>query len=61
MATTFTADPSIQNNIYGPVITTLCSKKEMNNIMKIVEYLRQIDIVSEKNKNEGKHHFLARY
>ena len=48
MATTFTADPSIQNNIYGPVITTLCSKKEMNNIMKIVEYLRQIDIVSKK-------------
>ena len=59
MATTFTADPSIQNNI--PVITTLCSKKEMNNIMKIVEYLRQIDIVSKKNKNEAKHHFLARY
>ena len=41
MATTFTADPSIQNNIDGPEITRLTrSKKEMNNIMKVVKYLR---------------------
>lgn len=32
---------SIQNIIDGPEITTLtCSKKEMNNIMKVVKYLR---------------------
>lgn len=34
-------NPSIQNIIDGPEITTLTSsKKEMNNAMKVVKYVR---------------------